>query len=94
MKFLQLVSLFGAALAAPADLAARQSCTSPKLRKDWAQATTAEKTAYLNAAVCVTKKPSRLGLANSTVQDDFAFTHADIYYQSLWCPSVPLTPVR
>ncbi len=43
MKFLQLASLAGAALAAPADLAARQSCTNPKLRKSWAAATTAER---------------------------------------------------
>ncbi|KAK0735922.1 hypothetical protein B0T18DRAFT_256621, partial [Schizothecium vesticola] len=36
---------------------------------------------YLNAAVCVTKKPSRLGLVNATVQDDFAYTHAILYNQ-------------
>jgi hypothetical protein len=82
MKFLQLTTLFGAALAVPADLNSRQTCTTPKLRKDWAKATTAEKTAYLNAAVCVTKKPSRLGLANATLQDDFAYTHAVLYNQS------------
>lgn len=83
MKFLQLASLFGAAMAVPAaDIEARQTCTTPKLRKDWAKATTAEKTAYLNAAVCVTKKPSRLGLVNATVQDDFAYTHAILYNQS------------
>ena len=82
MKLLQLASLFGAALAVPADLDSRQTCTTPKLRKNWAAATTAEKTAYLNAAVCVTKKPSRLGLANATLHDDFAYVHAILYQQS------------
>jgi hypothetical protein len=79
MKFLQLATLVGAALAMPSEpLTERQSCSSPRLRKDWAKATTAEKTAYLKAAVCVTKKASRLGTANATLHDDFAFVHAKL----------------
>jgi len=82
MKLFQLASLASAVLALPADiLAPRQTCTTPRLRKDWAKATTAVKTACLNAAVCVTKKPSRLGLANATLHDDFAYVHAVFYYQ-------------
>ncbi|KAK3363154.1 hypothetical protein B0T25DRAFT_31797 [Lasiosphaeria hispida] len=80
MKFLQLATLIGAALALPSDpdpLSPRQTCTSPKLRKSWSKATSAEKTAYLHAAVCVTTKSSRLkNNANATLHDDFAYVHA------------------
>jgi len=77
MKFLQLTTLASVALALPSDLSSRQTCTSPKLRKSWSKATTAEKTAYLNAAVCVTKKASKLGInANAKLHDDFAYVHA------------------
>ena len=77
MKFIQVATLIGAALALPSDpLSARQTCASPKLRKGWSKATVAEKTSYINAAVCITKKPSRLGNANATLHDDFAYVHA------------------
>jgi hypothetical protein len=77
MKLIQLAAFFAAVQALPSDpLAPRQSCTSPRLRKSWTQATVAERLAYLEAAVCVTKKPSRLGNANATLHDDFALTHA------------------
>ena len=83
MKPLLLAALTGAALAlpqSPTPLSIKATCTTPKLRKSWSKATTAEKTAYLNAAVCVTKKPSRLNNnGNSTLHDDFAIVHAKLF---------------
>jgi tyrosinase len=56
----------------------RQSCTSPRLRKSWDAATAAEKKAYIDAAVCLTEKPSRLGIAGSKLHDDFAMVHYNL----------------
>jgi len=83
MKFFYLATMAGATLALPQS-SPRAVCTTPELRKSWAKATTAEKTAYLNAAVCVTKKPSRLNNGNSTLHDDFAFVHAKLFPQSMF----------
>lgn len=64
---------------APAEADRRQStCTSPRLRKSWDAATAAEKKAYIDAAVCLTKKPSRLGMAGSKLHDDFALVHYNL----------------
>ncbi|KAK4455207.1 monooxygenase [Podospora aff. communis PSN243] len=77
MKLLQLTTLAGAVLAVPADLSSRQTCSSPKLRKSWSKATAAEKTAYINAALCLVTKPSRLKVKDhSTLYDDFSYVHA------------------
>ncbi|KAK0657998.1 hypothetical protein B0T16DRAFT_425987 [Cercophora newfieldiana] len=77
MKLLLLTAFLTAAQALPPNpLTTRQACASPKLRKSWTSATVAERLAYLEAAVCITKKPSRLGNANSTLHDDFSLTHA------------------
>ncbi|KAK4451322.1 hypothetical protein QBC34DRAFT_424167 [Podospora aff. communis PSN243] len=80
MKFIQFAALVGTALALPSGepaLAPRQACTNPKVRKSWRDATTAEKRAYLDAAVCVTKAPSRLKThPNATLHDDFGYVHA------------------
>ncbi|KAK4442953.1 hypothetical protein QBC34DRAFT_443795 [Podospora aff. communis PSN243] len=77
MLFIQFALLAAAVSALPSStkLAARQTCTSPRLRKAWSQATDEEKLAYLDAAVCVTKKPSKLN-PKATLHDDFAYTHA------------------
>ncbi|KAI9154802.1 Tyrosinase ustQ [Paramyrothecium foliicola] len=65
-----------AALPADAALAPRQAtCASPRLRKSWDAATASEKKAYITAAVCLTKKPSKLGHAASTIHDDFSWVH-------------------
>jgi tyrosinase len=90
MKPLHLAAFLAAAQALPSNtLAARQSCTSPRLRKSWGQATEAEKLAYLEAAVCVTKKPGRLGNADATLHDDFALTHAQLSFpQQSKSPSI------
>ena len=71
------------ALPSSTNLAARQTCTSPRLRKSWSKATVEERLAYLEAAVCVIKKPSRLNKhENATLHDDFAYTHALLNYDS------------
>jgi tyrosinase len=88
MKLLQLTALAGAALAVPADLSSRQTCSSPKLRKSWSKATAAEKTAYINAALCLVTKPSRLKVADhSTLYDDFSYVHAHLTKESEYHPS-------
>lgn len=95
MLFLQITTLLaGVASALPSStsLAARQTCSSPRLRKGWSTATVEERLAYLDAAVCVTKKPSRLGNhPNATLHDDFAYTHAVLNDQSKF-PSAPTSP--
>ncbi|KAH6856124.1 monooxygenase [Chaetomium sp. MPI-CAGE-AT-0009] len=84
MKFLQTVALVAAslhaALALPPSTLRRQTCTSPKLRKEWSQATRAEQTSYIQAALCLATKPSRLGLS-STLYDDFARVHDILFSQ-------------
>ena len=85
------------ALPSSTNLAARQTCTSPRLRKGWSQATVEERLAYLDAAVCITKKPSRLGKhPNATLHDDFAYTHAMLDYDSKFqsTAAMPKTAVR
>jgi tyrosinase len=90
MKLIQTLALVSAslhaALALPPSTPRRQACTSPKLRKEWGQATPAEKTSYIQAALCLATKPSRLGLS-STLYDDFARVHDILFGQSkfLFC---------
>ncbi|KAI9146978.1 Tyrosinase ustQ [Paramyrothecium foliicola] len=84
MKYVQALScvagLFQLATAlpskGPAGAERRQSaCESPRLRKSWDASTDEEKQAYLDAAVCLTQRPSRLGLNGSTLHDDFSMVH-------------------
>ncbi|KAK5659836.1 hypothetical protein OQA88_13299, partial [Cercophora sp. LCS_1] len=68
-------------LALPSDnLNRRQStCTSPKVRKDWAKASDAEKQSYINAVLCLAETPSRLNIpTHSTLYDDFGYVHAQL----------------
>ncbi|KAK3356861.1 monooxygenase [Lasiosphaeria hispida] len=81
MKLLHLTTLAAAALALPSDsLGPRQkTCTSPKVRKSWAKATNPEKRSYINAALCLATKPSRLRVpTHSTLYDDFGYIHAQL----------------
>lgn len=94
MLFIQFTTLLaGVASALPSstNLAAGQTCSSPRLRKGWSTATVEERLAYLDAAVCVTKKPSRLGNPNATLHDDFAYTHAMLNAQGKF-QSAPTRP--
>lgn len=69
--------LFQALNAMPsmAPKARQTSCNSPRLRKSWDAASPAEKKAYLDAAVCLTKQPSQLGLAGASRHEDFTWVH-------------------
>jgi len=82
MKFLHLVTLASAALALPSDiltLRQKKTCTSPKVRKNWAKATSAEKKSYINAVLCLATKPSRLRIStHNTLYDDFGYVHAQL----------------
>lgn len=77
MKLSSLVAFFGAALALPSAPPSPRACTNPVVRKEWRNATVADRLAYLSAAVCITKSPSRLNIhPNATLHDDFSFVHA------------------
>jgi len=89
MKFLHLTALATAALALPQTLPSAQApdsiagpkkaCTTPKLRKNWAKATPAEKKSYINAVLCLATKPSKLRVStHSTLYDDFGYIHAQL----------------
>jgi len=93
ITFLTASSSLHAALAAPTsnpnpnpnpssnEIKARQQCTSPKLRKEWSKATRAEQQSYIDAALCLATKPSRLGL-NTTLYDDFGWIHGILFGES------------
>lgn len=95
MKFLHLATLATAALALPSDsLSPRQkkTCTSPKVRKNWAKATAAEKKSYINAVLCLATKPSRLRVStHSTLYDDFGYIHAQLSAPQRSAPPLPST---
>ncbi|KAK4442813.1 hypothetical protein QBC34DRAFT_452902 [Podospora aff. communis PSN243] len=84
MKFLQLVALFGTALAmaVPPDLSPRQTlCTAPRQRKSWSQATDTEKQAYIDAVLCLHNTPSKLNLWNhQRLSEDFTYVHAHLTF--------------
>jgi hypothetical protein len=61
--------------------ARQQQCNSPKLRKEWSKATRAEQQSYIDAALCLATKPSRLGL-NTTLYDDFGWIHGILFGES------------
>jgi tyrosinase len=93
MKLTSLVALFGAALALPSGPLSPRACTNPTVRKEWRNATVTDRLAYLSAAVCITKTPSRLGIhPNATLHDDFSFVHALLsdFSTSIW--STPPLP--
>ncbi|KAK4211753.1 hypothetical protein QBC37DRAFT_426191 [Rhypophila decipiens] len=84
MKFLPsllaLGAMFDASLAAPPSALEPRACTTPKVRKNWASATTSEKSAYINAVKCLTTKPSKLGKSHR-LYDDFVWVHATLFQQ-------------
>ena len=75
-----LSALLSTCLAAPA-AEARATCTNPILRKEWSAATAGERSSYLNAVLCLAKKPSRIGLT-TTLYDDFAYVHNQLNLHS------------
>jgi tyrosinase len=86
MKHLQTLSYvlstlqISSALPHTTDLNRLQAtCASPRLRKSWDDATASERKAYIDAAVCLTRMPSKLGLENATHHDDFAWVHVQLF---------------
>jgi len=56
-----------------------KTCTSPKKRKNWADATDTEKQAYIDAVLCLATKPSRLDVpTHSSLYDDFGYVYAKL----------------
>jgi len=87
MKFAQILTVASGslhtALALPPTLPRQQTCTSPKLRKEWSQATAGERSSYIQAVLCLATKPSTLGLPSpATVYDDFSWAHATLNNES------------
>ena len=50
------------------------NCQNPSIRREWRTLSTAEKLAYIDAVVCLTKSSSIVG-RNQTVFDDFPWIH-------------------
>jgi tyrosinase len=50
------------------------NCTNPRRRLEWRELDLVDRQGYTNAVLCLTTKPSRLGL-NSTLYDDFGYIH-------------------
>jgi hypothetical protein len=59
----------------PSSIQPHLSCQNPVLRKEWSATTDADRSSYINAVLCLATKPSRIGLVNSTLYDDFAYVH-------------------
>lgn len=50
------------------------ACASPPVRREWRSLSTIEKDRYIDAVLCLTTRPSRLGMSHS-LYDDFAYVH-------------------
>lgn len=74
MLFSWLALLAASATAKAVPRQNEQSCANPVTRVEWRSLSTGEQQNYIDAALCLTTKPSRLGL-NTTLYDDFAYVH-------------------
>ncbi|CEF88219.1 hypothetical protein SNK03_012974 [Fusarium graminearum] len=72
MRFLSLtLPALCAAAAVP------KSCENPTKRVEWRQLDQTVRQQYVDAVLCLTTKPSRIGL-NSTLYDDFPYVHSQL----------------
>ncbi|GKU08005.1 unnamed protein product, partial [Fusarium langsethiae] len=72
MRFLSLtLPVLCAAAAIP------KSCENPIKRVEWRQLDQSARQQYVDAVLCLTTKPSRIGL-NSTLYDDFPYVHSQL----------------
>lgn len=55
---------------------ATEKCTSPVLRPSWNKMSHEKKKRYIDAVLCLAKRPSHIH-SNSTVYDDFTYIHID-----------------
>ncbi|KAJ1327075.1 tyrosinase [Microdochium nivale] len=51
------------------------ACLSPQKRVEWRELSTNNQQSYINAVKCLKTKPSRIGLKDSTLYDDFPYVH-------------------
>jgi tyrosinase len=56
-------------------------CEIPTKRVEWRELDDAARQQYTDAVLCLSTKPSRLGL-NTTLYDDFPYVHAHLDKQS------------
>jgi hypothetical protein len=49
-------------------------CESPPVRREWRSLSTQEKDDYIDSVLCLSTKPSRMGM-NQSLYDDFSWTH-------------------
>lgn len=74
-SFLIALAVFcSVSVASPAVSAQTGGCVNPALRQEWSNATSAQRTSYLKAVLCLNTKPSRIGL-NSSLYNDFPWVH-------------------
>ncbi|TXB99039.1 hypothetical protein FocTR4_00013439 [Fusarium oxysporum f. sp. cubense] len=72
---MRFISLTFPALCAAA--AVSKSCENPTKRVEWREFDDAARQQYTDAVLCLSTKPSRLGL-NTTLYDDFPYVHAHL----------------
>ncbi|KAH6599563.1 hypothetical protein BASA50_002905 [Batrachochytrium salamandrivorans] len=73
------ISAFSSVIALVLGVASAQttSCSNPSQRQEWRELSAAQKTAYINAVVCLKRTPSRSRNTGSPSRfDDFARTHS------------------
>ncbi|KAH7173346.1 uncharacterized protein B0J16DRAFT_418652 [Fusarium flagelliforme] len=80
MKFftaLTIASVIAPAVAVPALPAVKAdgTCINPPKRVEWRELSAANQKGYIDAVLCLKTKPSRIGLKESTLYDDFPYVH-------------------
>ncbi|KAL2060772.1 hypothetical protein VTL71DRAFT_9414 [Oculimacula yallundae] len=93
MHFLQVILMSGLVSAAafinPRQASSGHGCTNPEKRVEFRTLDAAAQTQYTNAVMCLSTKPSTLGL-NTTLYDDFTYVHTHlntiIHFVSMFLP--------
>ena len=82
--FILLVSVFSVTVVV-LSVSAPKRCQHPRIRREWRTFNKAEKQAYIDAAVCLTRTQSPID-PRVTIHDDFAYLHSRI---GNYCRSFP-----
>lgn len=79
-----LISIIGAAsaIALPTTGINATACLSPQKRVEWRELGADNQQNYINAVKCLKTKPSRIGLQESTLYDDFPYVHFQLNHFS------------
>jgi hypothetical protein len=56
-------------------------CTNPVVRREWSSVSQAQRDSYISAVMCLTKKPSIIGLKTSRF-DDYTWVHRQMFGDS------------